>query len=248
MRDDLLHAQATTDWAVSQLPSFRDRIHSWLHQNIHVVLEDPDPEVPNDVVVAVEKELFPLSFMVEAGAYLNAIRSSLDILAYALAIRYGITKPDDSYFPVAASEKVFLSGGYKGAEFVKGLPQTERTKIESLKPYQGGNDLLWSLHRLDITRKHKRLIEPAIRPQTIVVSGWGRDLGQAFTPVGAYVGVHDKTVIGLLSKSWRNKAEIKCTPYIAFNEPSLWGHQPVITVLREFASLAGSIIALFDNP
>ena len=198
MRVDLLNAQASVDWPVSQLPSFRNRVNSWLSANIYVSYEDPDPNVPNLVVVAVEKELFPLAFMVEAGAYLNAIRSSLDILACALAARYGIPKADEASFPIAPSEEAFASGKYKGVEFVKELPDGERAKIEALKPYAGGNDLLWTLHRLDITRKHKRLIEPAIRPQSIVVSGWANDLDKAFEPTSGYVGVHDKTVIGLL--------------------------------------------------
>ena len=72
MRADLLNAQASVDWPVSQFPSFRDRMNSWLRKNITVAVEDGDPSIPNDIVVAVEKELFPLSFMVEAGAYLNA--------------------------------------------------------------------------------------------------------------------------------------------------------------------------------
>lgn len=248
MRVDLLNAQASVDWPVSQLPSFRDRLNSWLRTNIYVSFEDPDPNVPNLVVVAVERELFPLAFMVEAGAYLNAIRSSLDILACALATRYGIPKPDDAYFPVARSEEMFVSGGYKGVDFVKRLPDGERAKIEALRPYQGGNDLLWTLHRLDITRKHKRLIEPAIRPQSIVVSGWASDLDDAFTPVSGYVGVHDKTVIGLLSKTHRDKASVRCTPFIAFNEPTLVKYKSAVTAIQEFADHANSIIALFDNP
>lgn len=44
------------------------------------------PDTPNDMVVAVEKEPLPLSFNVEVGAYINAIRSSLDILATAMAL------------------------------------------------------------------------------------------------------------------------------------------------------------------
>ena len=67
--------------------------------------------------------------MVEAGAYINALRSSLDILAYALAIRYGVPHPDDCYFPVVRSEKEFLAGGYKGAKFVKGLPKANELKL-----------------------------------------------------------------------------------------------------------------------
>ena len=38
-------------------------------------------------------------FLVETGAYINAIR--MDILATALAHRHGMLKPEDVYFPVA---------------------------------------------------------------------------------------------------------------------------------------------------
>lgn len=250
MRADLLNAQASVDWPVSQLPSFRDRVSSWLNANIYVSYEDPDPNVENLVVVAVERELFPLAFMVEAGAYLNAIRSSLDILACALGARYGIPKADEASFPVAQSEAAFASGKYKGAEFLKALPESERAKIEALRPYAGGNDFLWTLHRLDITRKHKRLIEPAIRPQSIVVSGWTTDLDEdAFTPVlHGHVGVHDKTVIGLLSKTLGDRVTVRCTPFIAFNEPTLVRYKPAVAAIKEFADCATSIITLFDAP
>jgi hypothetical protein len=253
MRPDLIHAQASVNWTVSQLPSFRDRINKWLRDNIYVDFDDPDPNVPNDVVVVVERELFPLSFMVEAGAYLNALRSSLDILACSLAARYGLPNADEFYFPIAASEQKFKASKFT-AQFLNGLPQAERDKIESLKPYArgypngGGNDLLWSLHRLDIIRKHKRLLEQAIRPQTILVGGWAKGLDEAFTPVAGYVNNCDKTVIGLLTKGYRDKVQISCTPLIVFNEPMLIQYKPAIELLEEYAQLATSIIALFDDP
>jgi len=112
MRADLLHAQASIDWAVSQFPTFSERIEAWLKENIKTGLRDPDPNVPNNVLVAFEKEPLPLSFVVEVGAYVNAIRSGLDILAVSLANRYGIPKPQDAYFPVVPSEAEFLAGKY----------------------------------------------------------------------------------------------------------------------------------------
>jgi hypothetical protein len=99
MRADLLHAQASIDWAVSQFPPFEERITVWLKANIKTGLRDPDPKVPNNVLVAFEKEPLPLSFIVEAGAYIHSIRSGLDILATALAYRYQMPRPEDAYFP-----------------------------------------------------------------------------------------------------------------------------------------------------
>src|SRR4051794_35545949 len=104
MRDDLLHAQASIDWAVAQLPAFQKRLSAWVDENIEVVIEDSKSETADDIVVAVEKASLPLSFLVETGAYINAIRSSLDILATSLAYRYGVPKPDKCYFPFAGSQ------------------------------------------------------------------------------------------------------------------------------------------------
>ena len=154
MREDLLDAQASVDWAVTQLPAYQERIVAWLRNNIEVGFEETPPPATHDAIVLIEKAPFPRSFNVEFGAYINAICSSLDILATALASRDGgVCKPGEACFPVARSENTFMSGTYKGAKLVNGLPSRERSLIEELKPYKGGNEPLWSLHQLDIQRE-----------------------------------------------------------------------------------------------
>jgi hypothetical protein len=248
MRDDLLHAQASIDWPVSQLPSLEKQLRIWLRDNIEITTRDSDPNVPNEVVAAVEKTPFPLKFMVEAGAYINAIRSSLDILACALAHRYGMPDPDDHYFPVAPSQRIFESlRGYKGSEFVQGLPQSERVKIESLQPYEGGNKTLCALHRLDIVRKHKRLIEPAVLPHLVTVSAWGFQPSDVFTPVAHWISGNGETVLGLLKKDRVDEPKIKIAPYIAIYETGPFHRREVIETIRTFAALANSAVKLFDQ-
>ena len=249
MREDLLDAQAAVDWAVSQFPALAQRIDSWLQLKVDVVIEDPDPSVPNNVIVAVEKEPLPLVFNAEVGAYINAVRSSLDILATALNDRYSIGDPNKAYFPVARSLAEFLSGGYKGAKFVKGLPPSERAKIEALNPYRGGNDLLWALHQFDIMRKHRRLLALSPIPYIFSVSGLG--VHQHFTPLATGFMRADnvsenKVVLGLIAKS-APQYDMKLIPYVAFNEATLIDLKPVVRALDQFASAAKSIINLFDT-
>jgi hypothetical protein len=153
VRDDLLDAQACVDWAIAQFPALEGRTNFWLSANVKVEIEDTGPDVPNHVIVTVQREELPRSFNVEIGTYLNTIRSSLDILASALASRYGICKPEDAYFPIARSEAAFLAKDSKAAKFVARLPPADRLRTEALKPYSGGNENLWSLHQLDIMRK-----------------------------------------------------------------------------------------------
>jgi hypothetical protein len=250
MHDDLLHAEASVDWAETNLPLFKKRLDVWLREKVDVGIREQPPHVPNDVVVIAAKEPFPLAFQVEAGVYLNAIRSSLDILASTLANRHCQAFIDDAYFPIVSNKEIFLAGkGYKGDKFVQALPSKERGIIESLKPYRGpdGNQLLCALHDLDIVRKHVRLLEAGIAPRNFVVSGWG-DATKAFIPVSTgWVSTGpDEATIGLLVRNAAEKPHIKATPQVSFSEAAYLPRREVITALYEFAKMAKVIIRQFE--
>jgi hypothetical protein len=246
MRDDLLDAQAAVCWAVANLPAYQAKIGSWLGANISVVLKETDAPASHNVIVAVEKEPLPRAFNVEAGAYLNVIRSALDILAVSLAQRHGITRIDRVYFPILKSEAEFRAGKYKGAELINGLPAPERNIIKSLEPYKGGNDSLWALHQLDIRRKHHRLVAVGHHPARLSVIQGGDDGFVALRNFTGYITSNDETILGLYAKS-APKPKLQYTPeiFIAESDPPI--RKPVIAALDEFASLANSIINLFDN-
>jgi hypothetical protein len=59
VRDDLLPAQASIDWAVSNFPAFQELLSAWLQ---------PEQSHNSD-----GKRAAPLVFNAEAGAYINAI-------------------------------------------------------------------------------------------------------------------------------------------------------------------------------
>jgi hypothetical protein len=242
MRDDLLDAKASVDWPVSHFPALEQRLREWAKINVEIRFEELESGNPNYLVVAADKAPIPLAFNVEIGAYINTIRSALDILATSLAHRHGISKPDEAYFPVARSLAAFVAGNYKGSKFVKGLPKLERTRIESLNPYQGGNELLWFLHNLDIVRKHRRLIFADVAPVGFHVVGVG--INDHFTRIATgWTRAYDKTILGFWAKK-APKPKVYFTPYIAIMEAGL--RKPVVPALRDFAGLADSIINLFD--
>jgi hypothetical protein len=247
MRDDLLEAQASIDWPVAQFPGLQGRLNSWLEQNVYIDIETLPPPAEADPIVAIEREMLPLAFNVEVGAYINTIRSSLDILAMTLVRRHGLmVKPERVQFPVAPSADAFIRGAYQGYEFVKALPADDRRFIDGLRPYYGGNEALSTLHQLDIMRKHRRLLDVAVRPLRISMTG--ADLS-SFTPINNDIGwlpVNEKTVLGLLRKGVP-RPEMKIFPYIAFNEPGLMHHKPVVAGLLRFVELATFIINLFDR-
>ncbi len=196
------------------------------------------------MLVTFDKEPPPLSFSVEAGAYINAIRSSLDILAMALACRHGMTDINKVQFPIAKSESEFSAGKYKGADLIKWLPALERQKIESLKPYQGGNALLWQLHHLDIVRKHRRLVETQTRPAKLTAFGWDAsdDLQQMPRLSPAELRhVNGETELGLVSKL-AHESDFRISAQITITEPGcLYGHNAIVAI-RWLAELARDIV------
>jgi hypothetical protein len=244
--DDLLDAQACVDWTVAQFATLEDRINGWLRLNVVVEVEVAGP---SDVLVAVQRDELPRSLNVEIGAYLNTLRSSLDILASALAVRHDICAPEDAYFPFARSEASFGAPGSRSAKFIAGLPPAERAHIEALKPYMGGNEDLWSLHQLDILRKHRRLLTVIAEPDYFSVEGPG--IHRYFTPVSTGFMRADnaserKVVLGLMAKD-APPYGMNFAPYVAFDETAITGRKRVVQALNDFAALATTIIKRFDR-
>jgi hypothetical protein len=212
-----------------------------------VEVEDAGAGVPNNVLVAVQREELPRSLNVEIGAYLNTMRSSLDILASVLAGRYGVCAPENAYFPITRSEARFRAKGSRSANFVAGLPPAERKRLEALKPYHGGNDDLWSLHLLDIMRKHRRLLTVIAEPDLFSVKGPSID--RYFRPVATGFMRADnaserKVVLGLMAKG-APPYGMKFAPFVAF-EDTITKRKRVVRALSDFAALATSIVKLFD--
>jgi hypothetical protein len=245
MKPDLLYAQAAIDWSVSNLPSLEGRLSAWAGDNLSITVKEMEGQATHDIIMMIEKEPLPLSFNVEVGAYINTIRSSLDILATALAERHCVPNPDKVYFPIARDSSAFAAKTYKGKEFVQALPDAERTIIESLKPYKGGNDALWSLHQLDIKRKHHALLTVSARTARWSLRGFGVD--HHFAPMGEFFldAGNGETALGLYAKG-APQPDLNFTAAVILDEIDIATRKPVVASLRDFASLATSIIGLFD--
>ena len=87
---------------------------------------------------------------------IEAIRSSLDQAAYAIAVACNSKRPDLIHFPIADNAADFEKV-VRGR--IKDFPPDILALFRSLKPYQGGNDLIWALNRVRRQAAH-RLIVP----------------------------------------------------------------------------------------
>jgi hypothetical protein len=249
MKEDLLGADASVRWAVSNLPSFEQRLKAWVRDNIDVVVKELPSDPEKDAIIAIEKSPLPRLFSAEAGAYLNSIRAGLDILAVCIGARVGMPNPDKTYFPIVASEAHFLSlKGYKGADLIHALSaQYRKIVVEKIKPYKGGNARLYALHQLDIARKHRRLLTVAARPQKFTY-------GASRVRDGDIIPLRDKTLsqrtqnetlLAHITKGAK-KHEINTAFAVCFSEPDLGYPFPAIEAIKLFAEAVDAAIQAFD--
>jgi len=246
MRDDLLDAQASVDWAVAQLPRLGERVEAWHNDAPYRIVTEPHPDMGKQLIKLRDIKPFPAVINAEVGAIINSTRSSLDLLAAALARRNGKTPTADTHFPIFSSLLDFIDpiAGIDGRECKKWLSEGERAIIKALKPYPAGNDRLVVLQKLDVIRKHVRLINVRVVPASIIVSpeSWAQGFGM---PTG-WDGFHEEAVLAWTSID-ATECQFAIPLQITFDEGSIVANHPVVSALRNLASLADSIIKLFDT-
>lgn len=93
------------------------------------------------------------------GDVVHNLRSSLDQLICDLVRRNNGVVTRDHAFPIQQSQPSFES---RSRTALRGLTPRAEAFIRRLKPYQGGNDLLWMLSCLDNMDKHNTIVPVAI--------------------------------------------------------------------------------------
>lgn len=245
MRDDLLDAQAAIDWAKAQLQVLKGWIARWVRPNApYVIIAEEDRGAREDVLKVEIRNPLPRIFNAEAGAIVNSIRSSLDLLANILAERNGQGGKEGVSFPICRSAGQFRLGKHAGRKAIKRLSRTDQAFIENLRPYEGGNDLLFALHHTDIMRKHRRLLDLVATPRNI--SYWEGAGGLRFVYRRGDQLEHG-TILARVPLGTSPNYRVHLRLEITLRNAGVVSGKPVIAALCDFASLAESIVQLFDG-
>ena len=93
-----------------------------------------------------------------AGDVIHNLRCALDHLAYQLVLAAGVPETEVSTkvgFPIFGSAEIYETAKVRK---VQGMRPEAKEAIDRLKPYKGGNEQFWRLHKLDCTDKHHFLL------------------------------------------------------------------------------------------
>lgn len=243
MRADLLDAQAAVDWAVAQVDVLKERIVAWRQDKPYAIAIDTNSEPGKKLYRLTKTKPVPAVISAETGAIIHSIRSSLDLLACALAARNGHPGSTSTYFPIWKTAQDFADPRSEVLKKIKRLSQIDQAVIKNLQPHPGGNDLLCALHAMDLTRKHRRLLSAFVQPQGV---GFFRTSDRAvnFTRDRSF----EENTILCWTEATEPDGQVSFFPHISLNEAGISNDVDLTAPIRDFARLANTIINLFDGP
>jgi hypothetical protein len=234
MKDDLEDALVPIKWAEAQIPILQDRLLSWQRSHPYEIVTEDDPQQPDrELLVAYRKKPLDPLIVGDVGAVVNSIRTALDLTMAAVVARRGVKPDRPPYFPIYKTAADFLAA-VKRLEAQHSITTAEITYIEQAKAYDGGDNMLWHIGKLDNLRKHQRLL--TVQPIPSVVN-----LGQIRYAERLMLHSHAQNR-SLLYRIPRGEfrltdGDINLTPDIFLNEtPSGIGIHPAIVALRAYCS------------
>ena len=186
-----------------------------------------------------------------AGDCLYNLRASLDYLATATA---RLKKPNakGAYFPFAGDAKEFTA--LRTQKKINKLPTAARPIIQSLKPYKGGNDLLWAINRVRNEDGHVFLIPLGTLGKVQSVSFMNIQNVELLSmkemhrlDEGIPFAKLQQGSVFKPSEGFEDKAKIKIVGQIAFGDVDIVQGQPAVTTLNKMRDLCANITDIFER-
>jgi hypothetical protein len=153
--DRLILVRVKIERAKKHLLDLEAELRKFRNERLNVVGTKGDFKTGQSAHFHVDLPILPFDVMAAAGDIVHNLRSSLDHLAYQLVIVGSSKEPSRRIeFPIAKDSATYEA---EKARKVDGMRELAIKHIDNLKPYKGGNQLLWRIHELDNIDKHRTL-------------------------------------------------------------------------------------------
>jgi len=133
-------------------------VRHFMDTNPYKVETKRNPETRKLIYYVADVAPVPDSLALIVGDVIQNLRTALYHLAYQLVCKDTEGNPPDPksiYFPIAVDVRKYNATKKRK---MKGAGQETFDEIDKIKPYKGGNDLLWVLHQLNNIDKHRLLL------------------------------------------------------------------------------------------
>ena len=140
------------------------RLNAFVLSNPYRHVVQPDPDGIHEIhKLKARRKVLPLSFVDIATDAIENLRSALDLAVYAIAEKVAITdssvKLSKVYFPFCDVQEKFSS---RITGCCPNFPTPICDLLGTFKPYEGGDDILWSIGEFAKKTKHHGLTAVAM--------------------------------------------------------------------------------------
>ncbi len=201
-----------------------------------------------------QSEPIPVEWGAIIGDCIHNLRSSLDLLANELVISNGGKPTRYTNFPVGSDLANFESIVESA---LLGANADAIKLVRELKPYDGGDTALYSLHQLDIRDKH-RLIVPVAAAHSVIAAKFDmRPPGAQHFPQGRWLTgppldrkfpLKDGDQILSYNRApsdMNDQTEFNFGFEIAFGEGEVFKGEPVVPTLKQLVDFVEGTINIF---
>jgi hypothetical protein len=150
--------QLKTQWAEHHFHNFQVALGEFTNSHPYTIVIESDPHTQETLYRLAKDFVVPDTLRLMAGDIIQNLRTALDYLACALVRANGETSTIHTYFPISENIPSTPEDQKSFARKVKGMRQEAVDLVLTIKPYKGGNNALWRLHRLNNIDKHRLLL------------------------------------------------------------------------------------------
>ena len=210
----------------------------------HRIVREMEPDGLHELVKLIVVPI-PDMLPVIVSEAVSHLRSALDNLAAALAVK----NSKGVYFPIENSLDEFKLP--RAQRKINNLPPHAQKLIHRLKPYKGGNNLLWAMNRLRNDDVHTRLT-------ALIVSAphWNANRTIAThipATEGAMIEIEypqtfeDQIVLARCSHGAKIEYDAEPVIGIAFRDIEFLEGESIVARLRQMVNLTKRIVEIFER-
>jgi hypothetical protein len=255
----LKHVTLKIKRAKEHAAELQRQLRAFLDSSPYKVGFKHDPKTRKLIYYVASAQPIPDSLPLVTGDVIQNLMCALDHLAYQIVCSDTNDQPPNPnwiYFPIADNLQKYEA---KKAGKMQGAARDSFAAIDTLKPYRGGNDLLWALYKLNNIEKHRLLL-------TVGSQAAGINLGQlmaghvsgtfppqvvaAFESMSVFLNPADKgfplqagfeLYIGAVDEKPNPKQQFRFT--VALNELGIMEGKPLLELISEFTALVENIVS-----
>lgn len=193
-----------------------------------------DPETGEDIYKLRFTAKIPKGLNAVAADALNNLRATLDqaICTSASLLVPGVNL-NGMGFPFAATEAAMEDAIRSKC---KNVPPEIVALVRSLKPYKGGNDLLWALSKLSATNRHRTLITDVGASTDSMYVHQMTFSGPGSIPAPIWDRANHELAVARITHGAKLQYDVEFSFFVAFGDVEVVGGQPTLPILGQMGT------------